>query len=362
MQRDIRPNVEVVLFSKHFTRNIKALFEILDNSVEFSKKVIWLTYSLDSYNKWKDVVPTVYWSTEIGHQHTWNMIENAKILITDDVIPELKDFDWVCRKLLRIQLWHGVPFKDIGLSSLLRHDVFQGYKVFSEFLDSSEFFLVPTESDLPMYKRLFPNAKHFVLPEPKISTIFSENPSFVSSIDNYTRFKESLPPDAFKKVFLWAPTFREVEGVWGEDLPNYLNTICIENDVLLVCKPHPHDQYLSKLNFDGFSNIYVASDSEDVYDYIRIVDGVISDYSSLLIELHRLRIPVTRWIPDESVYIARHGTLETNEIMNVISKHSIFREALERIIGLPKSPAMSQDVSLPWINLLKTLLESLDEK
>ncbi len=360
MQRDIRPNVEVVLFSKHFTRNIKALFEILDNSVEFSKKVIWLTYSYDSYDDWKDVVPTVYWSSEIGHQHTWNMIENAKILITDDVIPESTDFDWLCRNLLRIQLWHGVPYKDIGLSLLLRHDVFQGYKVFSKFLDSSDFFLVPTESDLPMYKRIFPKAKHFVLPEPKIQTIFSENSSSINSIEKYTRFKESLPPNCFQSVFLWAPTFREVEGVWDQDLPNYLNTVCIENNVLLVCKPHPHDQYLPKLNFEGFSNIYLANDSEDVYDYIRIVDGVISDYSSLLIELHRLGIPVTRWIPDESVYIARHGTLETNEIMNVISKHSNFSEALESNIKLPKSPRLVQDVSLPWINLLRTLLDSLD--
>lgn len=357
MTIDNRSCVEIIFVSKNFSRNIKGLFQILLSDEQFSRSIAWVTYSEEDYLLMKDRIPAYYYSTDSSHQHTWRMFENAKLLIFEDVIPSLPGFDWLTRNLLRVQLWHGVPYKDIGERLLLRHTEFESYKTYSNFLDSKDFFLVPHQEYLNMYKDLFPNANLFVAPEPKWHTLEYGVKSQEWRSGRRAELDDAMASGKSQRVILWAPTFREVAGVWSQNLPAKLNEVSAKYGVLLICKPHPHDRFLKDLNFENYSNLFFVPDQEDIYDYLQAASGLISDYSSLLIELSNLRYPVVRWVPDELTYIDRHGTLDTRNVIDQIPKFSDFQDSLnhcleQTLLGIEPSGA-----SEFWRSKIRELLK-----
>jgi CDP-glycerol glycerophosphotransferase (TagB/SpsB family) len=289
------------------------------------------------------------------------MLENARLLILDDVNLLPPEFLWLTRKATVLQLWHGVPYKDIGKKSLLRHTVFDAYKKFSQFLQSSSKILVPTQSDLKVYQEIFNKAELFVLPEPKLVTLDQKFLAFKDRFAGVDTAKLNLVNnkiDSGEKVVIWAPTFRELEGTWTEDVISMVAEVAIKYNITILVKPHPHDLFLKQFHFGQESSVIQIDEWEDVYEYIKLSNGLISDFSSLLLELKRIAYPVSRWVPDLEEYLDRHGHLDTADEMNSIHVNQTFDDAIHQILSKKTGFIVPSgaNISKKWINKIEEIL------
>lgn len=362
---DNRNSADIVFYSKSFTRNIKGLFEILYGIEEYKNRIIWVTDStLDFTKSTESGFPSTFFSLGHGHQHTWHMLENTRLLIIDDVVPPGSELLWLTRKATILQLWHGVPYKNIGKRVLLRHTVFEAYKNFSKFLQSTSKLLVPTESDIKMYREIFGEAELFVLPEPKLVTLDKKIDAFGKSfvgVDNSKLRIVSDRVDSGQKVVIWAPTFREVEGVWTENLVSMVADVALKYNITILVKPHPHDFFLKQFHFDAQSSVLQIDDWEDIYEYIKLSQGLISDFSSLLLELKRIAYPVSRWMPDLNEYLGRHGHLETALEMDYILTHQTFDGAVQQLLSEKSGFTGPSGVSIAkqWVKKIEQILNEV---
>jgi len=359
---DNRNNAEIVFYSKSFTRNIKGLYGILNGIEKYRNRIIWVTESKLDFTKFAPSgLASAFFSLEHGHQHTWSMLENARLVIIDDVCPPSSEFLWLTRRSTVLQLWHGVPYKDIGKKSLLRHTVFGAYKNFSQFLQSSSKMLVPTQSDLKVYQEIFGEAELFVLPEPKLATLDQKFLTFKARFAGVDSAKLNLVTnkiDSGEEVIIWAPTFREVEGTWTEDVVSMVAGVAIKYNITILVKPHPHDFFLKQFHFGQESSVIQIDEWEDVYEYIKLSNGLVSDFSSLLLELKRIAYPVSRWMPDLEEYLDRHGHLDTADEMNSIHVNQTFDDAIQQILSEKTGfvAPSGANIAIQWVNKIEEIL------
>lgn len=331
---DNRDKCEIVV-AGNYRGNLRGIFEILYSHTTYRDKIIFLCTNFEDFEYLTTVnLPTAYWTLEPGHQHTWRMLQRAKVIIGDDinfVNHEHTIFKSLTKNSQKLNLWHGSPLKDIGEKSLLRHSVYSGYSAFESFLDNEDYFLVPEQSDLEKYRNVLPKAKLFVGPEPKW-TLFLKDLENIDSSDN---------KDA--KV-LYAPTYRE-ENVWPNELASTLIKAFKKEDFDLVIKPHPHDSKLIKQL--EISLIPFLGRSTEIYKVIASSDAVITDYSSLGIELARIDFPIALFQFDSDYYFDRHGAIDS-----VVEKN-IFN-SIEDI------PAMASNLKIQIEEKRKLKVESLE--
>ena len=127
-----------------------------------------------------------------------------------------------------------------------------------------------------------------------------------------------------EKTILWLPTYRQHKDVSDKDfqvdanfefgIPCFANTeearkvdeVLKEKNVLLILKPHPA-QDLSKIKDLGCTNIKIINDSyfeehSNLYEYLPLVDALITDYSSVYFDFLLADKPIGLAIPDLETY------------------------------------------------------------
>jgi CDP-glycerol glycerophosphotransferase (TagB/SpsB family) len=185
-----------------------------------------------------------------------------------------------------IQVWHGTPIKKIG-----NYDHNKNLKSLTYY----DLFIVGSQSE-----------KHYM----SSAFMLEEERFLVSGLprnDSLLSFKKSECTNMFlntlknKKVILYAPTFRD----YGEtkffpfddfNLDELINNLLDLNIVLLV-RPHPNDKnninYLNKLSQKSSKTILLANNTviEDINNLLPYVDIIVTDYSSIYIDLLLKDIP-----------------------------------------------------------------------
>lgn len=189
-----------------------------------------------------------------------------------------------------IQVWHGCPFKGADDGHLKGHSF-----------------------DKPYYSNVLSTSKHFA---PIWSRIFSIDESKII-IGGYPRcdalFKESPNYDfgSYKKIILWAPTFRKSDITGYSDTKNNVNIVPVLDNrdfeyvnnelrkigVKLVVKLHPVqslDGYETKQleNFVLLSHQEFVRRNMDLYRFMVQCDALITDYSSVFFDYILLDRPM----------------------------------------------------------------------
>jgi CDP-glycerol glycerophosphotransferase (TagB/SpsB family) len=360
---DNRATADIIITSPFFSGNCKALFMLLLET-DLASRTCWLSQSLEEFESLNKLgFPVAFWTTDHGHQHTWRMLQKSKLVVGSDVtfVLNLNDsFDLLTARSKKLNLWHGSPWKNIGEQSLLRHTVFSAFLTMNNFLENSDYFLVPDAQDLEKMEQILPNARFIQAIEPKWLSLLEKNnqTSFLGSNGRKTKLDLHVEYNESKsRRVLWAPTYRETENTWTAKLIQDFLEMSERFEVEIVIKPHHWDSYLPQV-LNGLGVRYVEP-TTDIYPLLPIFDFIVTDYSSLLVELKSFHFPCASYAFDISAYESRHGFLS-----NVIDKEytlvtSDLNELFSEILGSKKSGGHREEfksLKKTWLQIIHQLI------
>lgn len=242
------PNIETIWI----TRNPKVLEEI-------QKKGYRVYLKNSFYGFWYSITAKIAIVTEGTHDIGGMQIAGAKV----------------------IQLWHGMGIKDVvpkrnkNISEL--DELLHAHKY--------EYWMTACEEASSKYSKAFdvPKEQMYITGQPKDDTFVN---SEKNEIVDYIREKHE---DC--KIVVYLPTHRKF-GVHKQD-----DTLCYETlvkvnerlekrNIVMIFKPHAHEFK----NYEGLdinmSNIIFATDIRsfgDVYEFLPACDGMITDYSGIML-------------------------------------------------------------------------------
>lgn len=242
-----------------------------------------------------------------------------------------------------IQIWHALSaIKKFGYQSI-------GTEAGSDRLTAEimcmhknyDYVLAPSEITAKYYREAFNVKEEQIkyLGMPRIDYILKEDKKVNENIyKKYPILKEKIN-------ILYVPTFRKNESIKVEELVNRIDT----NKYNLIIKLHPLDTKTPKIEKNG-----VIYDNEfSGYDLLKITDKVITDYSSLAMEISLLDIPVYFYTYDIEEYkinpglnfdfekeeIGRYQATEVDELLKKIEDEydkEILKQFKNKYISIDK--------------------------
>ena len=213
--------------------------------------------------------------------------------------------------VFEINTWHGTPLKKMG------NDVANNQS-YSEYLkrDSEVLYCAQSEYDREIFIRLFNVEKDQIL----VSDLPRNDLLLTYSDQQIRMIKQNLNIDENKKVFLYAPTFREYDR-------NSANACYIHppinlekwrkvlgDDCVVLFRAHYEIIHVLGIQDDGFMKN--VSSYPCLNDLMVISDALISDYSSIYFDYSILEKPMFNFSYDYSTYCEKRGLyLDLHEVL-----------------------------------------------
>lgn len=279
------------------------------NTIKQQKKYEPVLYELD-----RDRSPlTLYymnavkWVKALATAKACFVHESNDLLGYLDIRPETKI----------VQLWHGCGiYKKIGLSTAGMKS-FKSVKTYEEFPEYNKYDIVTIAS-------------------PEMSWIFEEfmgidksegiiNPIGVSRTDEffdadyikncYDKIHHIVPASTDKKIILYAPTYRGVDGAGdGRTAPDCLDipqmAEALRDDYVLIIKHHQTVKVLPEIPEeyrDVFAYDMTRGKGMNINELMTVSDICISDYSSLVFEYALFERPMMFFAYDLENYVDERG-------------------------------------------------------
>lgn len=196
---------------------------------------------------------------------------------------------WTSIGAVKINLWHGVGIKKLGLK---QSDVYNPKDKLNRFLtpaiyDSPTYFITTSELMTQHFKDCYAltDAQTQRIGYPRCDFLRANE----SLIDEYISTYESKEIQRvvqqlkkYQKVYVYMPTFRDDQSDYiAHSGINFaeLNEIMANQKALFLVKLHPATRTAVQIN--DFSNIIVLDKSIDIYPILPKTDVLITDYSSI---------------------------------------------------------------------------------
>lgn len=141
-------------------------------------------------------------------------------------------------------------------------------------------------------------------------------------------------------VIMWMPTFRNDKHRIYNDTDNIkafpliksnndllkINAFCIENNTLLLIKLHQYQQkyaieqqIMSNVRF--IDDAYFEQEGIQLYSFLAITDGLISDYSSVAVDYLLVNKPLAYTLDDYELYCQGRGFIVENPLAFMPGHH-----------------------------------------
>jgi CDP-glycerol glycerophosphotransferase (TagB/SpsB family) len=306
--RDKNTWVFISYNKKGFMDNCKYLFLYLNLHNQGVCKFIWLTKNRKILKILKE---RGYRANSFFSPKGIMSLLRAEYFIFDSYLSGISF--WLSGRGKKINLWHGVGVKkienDIKRGKLSKIYQSKGIKkqimrfFFPHiFLNFQLDFLICTS---PLFKKIFFSAfrtkkeRILITGYPRNDIFFREMKDVDIGTSNNLSSKmvNFKSQNKTKKIVLYAPTFRDTkEDVFKKDTQRLLlklNNFCRENNVLFIFKPHSNSVKIFKDEKNKkLSNIYFATENQDIYPFLSSVDILITDYSSIFSDFLLLDRPI----------------------------------------------------------------------
>ena len=310
----------IIFFQSHdrFNDNAKIFFDYMLNNTEY--KVYWLYEHIKHQEK--------------GFIKRYSL-EGLKIFLTSQyccITHGSGDFGFYRKNIKKtIQLWHGTPIKMIG-----QYDKKINNKELIHIKKETENYdLFITGSEIEQY---FISSSMFLKRNSCLISGLPRNDYLLSGNHKKNEFLDSFKK---QKNILYAPTFRDCKETKlfpFEDFDiEYIAKFLIEKNSILLVRPHPNDKdnfnLLKELSIKSKGLVTLASNQEvqNTNDLLPFVDVVITDYSSIYIDLLLKDIPPI-FIPyDLEDYEKVRGLAYNYELVTPGPKVSTQKEFLDAI-------------------------------
>lgn len=212
-----------------------------------------------------------------------------------------------------VNTWHGAGFKQ---SDTLKHEKGRGtflnkifYRIFLYFLKKDHektIFTASSQTIKKEYEDFFPGARVFITGFPRNDIFFKKSRHFF-----FFNYRKKLGLNQYKKVFLYAPTFRDFSEKavpFSKGFLEKLDKFLVQENYILLIKKHSMDKKIEIGN--KHSNIKdVSSAILDVQDLLPHIDVLISDYSSIVTDFSLSNRPILFYLYDYKKYQTKNRRL-----------------------------------------------------
>lgn len=220
----------------------------------------------------------------------------------------------------KVQIWHGVGFKQIGLNSekeILKLNYFPTRiysKVIGRFpnyhtlISTSNFYTNEVFKKSFIYEEIFEGGypRNDIFFNSKLSNLLD-----LLDIDDqvYNLLKEKQT--AGYRLVLYTPTFRDTGGDPISD--NILDLMelekfCAQHKIMFIFKLHPNIS--SQFKNKHYNHLLFYQPDKDIYPLMPLVDLMISDYSSIYMDFLLLNKPIVYFPYDYEKYITKDRKLD----------------------------------------------------
>ncbi|WP_372752550.1 CDP-glycerol glycerophosphotransferase family protein [Labilibaculum sp.] len=295
-----------------FQGNIKFLYQHLEKTHD---NLYFLTYSKNEYQEIKKYYNNVVCYPSVKSVF---LLLRCKIAVVD-IYEWIKDFRYFLLFRSKIvQLWHGVGFKRIQLDSpsyiedqkkffpRMEAKLYALYPKYDVLISTSEFY------SEQLFSRAFKSDKIIETGYPRNDVFFRE----ITDIDlNQCDLKAYHKICLFKqenyKLILYAPTYRETGGdpiSSGAIQLKDLNEYAKRNRIVFVFKFHTYTDLTD--NQEIFSNIIWYDNELDIYPALKMMDLLVTDYSSIYMDYLLLNKPILYYPYDYEKYIEKDRAIQ----------------------------------------------------
>lgn len=308
----IIPQSKILLFFSYpnFTDNSYALYLHILSRPEYIKyKKIWiLDYNEPDCDSKMQQIKKIDNKTIVAKMNSisslWYYYRAEFFFFTHSLYSSflLKD------KSRRINLWHGMPLKNIGV---LQHN--------SPATKTCSHLIIATSE-------LFQGIMARAFQHPLDKVIISGQPRndlFWDDTDFWEKYK--IAPENYIKIGMWLPTYRTSLADDGSivnegSVVSYLsfltyseieklNLFLAERNILIIVKLHPMD-ILNEKQLPIFSNIRIYSKydfTSQLYPLLGKMDFLLTDYSSVWVDFEILNKPIGFVMNDIDDYSTSRG-------------------------------------------------------
>ncbi|SFA82402.1 CDP-glycerol glycerophosphotransferase [Acetitomaculum ruminis DSM 5522] len=326
----------VVLESKNGGDLAGNIFQILKelSKEEYSYLDVIVINNSKSYEKINKIIThnnlrSVRYAT-IGSNAYFKAMARAKYIFTDTSLERL-----IIKKEGQIitNTWHGTPLKYMG-----KHVTNRIYAMgnVQRNLLMSDYLIYPND-----YMREI-MVNDYELENLYQGTILSEgyprNSVFFDENTGKNIRKELSIED--KKVFVYMPTWRGL--LTKKETKKQIFTIhyfmqpldkMMSDDQILYVKLHPFAA--NEIDFSEYKHIKAYPAEYDVYEFLNISDGLVTDYSSIFFDFANTRKKIIFFAYDETEYMNERGTyVALNDFPFPVTKSA---EELARELSTPKN-------------------------
>lgn len=208
-----------------------------------------------------------------------------------------------------IQTWHGSPLKRICLDALRDRALRKWHEIvffwlYKKELSSLWCIVALSNVDRQKFLTAFENERIAITGYPKNDVFFSKP----------QKWNIKTQWDAYSKVILYAPTFRDHDRPvkpFTEDFLLSLNDTLREKQWCLLLKKHQFDETITIP--ENVSNIINVSERvEEIQDILVETDILITDYSSVFVDFLLRKKPIIFYTYDINEYLSESRQLYVN--------------------------------------------------
>jgi len=225
----------------------------------------------------------------------------ARVWITNASMRRGLSFDG--KNTLYVNTWHGTAIKYIGRDCSASGQEFNS-KVRRAVAD---IMTAQGEYDVKVFSKAFGLSENqiYLTGLPRNDVLVKDNKS-----DIITRLKREMGLNDDRKILLYAPTFREYDGMhnWKQIQPFNLEEWenWLGKDYVLLIRGHQVVQEMLGVTENGF--VKNVTSYPNLNDLMLVSDILISDYSSIVFDYSVLEKPIFCYVYDYDKYTQIRGT------------------------------------------------------
>jgi len=261
-------------------------------------KYYWSTKNKDVYNSLKNLNYPVVLTNTLGG---FFILLRARYFVIEKSSLDVTYTKSILGRFNYVQSNHGTPLKKVGNDAitLIKNPIIDRFmkkhKLYSKL--KYKYFLSKSHEEDAILLSAFGNKNIITLGYPRNDSFFNKDLLFFN-------YYKKLNLNTFKKVFFYAPTFRDnyLSVVPFSDNIYNLNKYLNENNYVLFVKKHPMEKLL-KIPKD-LSNIKdISFEIDDIQEILPFVDVLITDYSSTFFDYILTGKPVIYYSYDFEEYL-----------------------------------------------------------
>jgi CDP-glycerol glycerophosphotransferase (TagB/SpsB family) len=308
--------------SGHFLDNVKYLYIKFLKSGGAGYEPIFLTEDRNEYERLRSlsINAVIYPSL-----HSIRLLLTCPVVIVDHDLWAFKLRFFLLYHAIKVQLWHGVGFKYIGIlkikkeihNPILHYGLIGLYRIigliptYDIFVSTSEFYTIE------VFKKSYKVKEVIETGYPRndiifcdIEEILKEQLYLLNTDSEIIQRSLEYKKKGFRLI-LYAPTFRDSGGDPIHDGVldlNRLNEFAKKNNLLFIFKFHPDPHF----NYPDIacSNILRYDPRLDIYPLFCVIDLLITDYSAMYTDFLLTKKPVVFFPYDMHKYIKSDRALQ----------------------------------------------------